>query len=93
MAKKNIAKDFLNGLKNGKGNDKAEEKEKDDIQKLDPISEIDPTRDLNFGVVDYGKCEFMRPCCKKLPSPCGCMAYFALAITFVGGMIGSIIIW
>jgi len=92
MAKKNIAKELLNGLKNDK-NDKNEEKEKEDIQKLDPISEIDPTSDFSLGVLDYGKCEFMRPCCKRLPNPCGCMAYLALAITFVGGMIGSIILF
>ena len=92
MAKKNIAKEMMNKMKMGKV-DKEKEQQVEEGKKIDPIQEIDPTSGFDFGLVDYGKCEFMRPCCKRLPNPCGCMAYFALAITLVGGMIGSIIIW
>lgn len=90
---KNKAKDALSKITGGNKKDKSNEKKDAADKVLDVLEEIDPTSGFKFGIMDYGKCEFMRPCCKKLPTPCGCMAYLALAITFVGGMIGSIIIW
>ncbi len=94
MGNKNFSKDLLNNFKAGIQKDsKEEEEQEEEASKLDPLHELDPTNGLDFGIIDYGKCAFLKPCCKRLPRPCSCMAYCAFAITFLGGMIASLIIW
>ena len=91
---KSFSKDIVNKLKvKVQGDSKKEAKAEEEANKLNPLNELDPSNGLDFGVIDYGSCAYLKPCCKRLPAPCGCLAYLALAITFVGGMVTSIIIW
>ena len=72
------------------GNSQVEAKAEAEANQLDPFNEIDPGNGLDFGVVDWAQCGFLKPCCKRMPF-CGCCAKLVLAITFVGGLISTIL--
>lgn len=69
-----------------------QKKEIEEGSQCDPCYEISPNNMCKFDVIDWDKCTFMKPCCRKVPH-CGNYAKFALAVTFVGAMVGMFILW
>lgn len=88
--KKSLLKKFNFKLQK---NTKEEEKAEAEANRCDPCNEFKGENGLDMGCVDWGKCGFAKPCCKKFPYPCGCFGYMCLGVTFVGGLISSLILF
>jgi len=92
--KAKMAKQMMKKFKSNSPFKKSEEamKAEADASKLDPLNEINPMNDVSIDLVDWGSCSYAKPCFRKIPG-CGCLAYLAIMVTFVGGLITSIIIF
>ena len=89
-----LKKSLLNKFKFRLQKDTKEEaKAEAEANRCDPCNEFKAGNGLDFGCVDWGKCAFAKPCCKKFPYPCSCMAYLCFGVTFIGGLLGSIILF
>ena len=92
--KYDLKKSLLNKFKfKLQKNTKEEEKAEAEANRCDPCNEFKAGNGLDLGCVDWGKCAFAKPCCKKFPYPCSCMAYMCFGVTFIGGLLGSIILF
>ena len=92
--KYDMKKAYLNKFKfKLQKNSAEEEKAEAEANRCDPCNEFKAGNGLDFGCIDWGKCAFMKPCCKKAPYPCGCFAYMCFGITFIGGLISSILLF
>jgi len=92
--KYDMKKAFLNKFKfKLQKNSAEEEKAEAEANRCDPCNELKAGNGLDFGCIDWGKCAFIKPCCKKAPYPCGCFAYMCFGITFIGGLISSILLF
>ena len=74
-------------------NSDEEAKAEAEANRCDPCNEFKVGNGLDLGCVDWGKCAYFKPCVKKFPYPCSCMAYLCLGVTFVGGLLSSIILF
>lgn len=74
-------------------NSKEEEKAEAEANRCDPCNEFKSGNGLDFGCIDWGKCAFAKPCCKKFPYPCSCFAYMCFGVTFIGGLVSSIVLF
>ena len=89
-----LKKSFLNKFKfKLQKNTKEEEKTEAEVNRCNPCNEFKAGNGLDFGCIDWGKCAFAKPCCKKFPQPCSCFAYMCVGITVVGGLVSSIILF
>jgi len=89
-----ITKSFLNKFKfKLQKNTREEEKTEAEVNRCNPCNEFKAGNGLDFGCIDWGKCAFLKPCCKKFPQPCSCFAYMCVGITVVGGLVSSIILF
>lgn len=87
-------KAVLNKLKFKTQKDSAEkQKAEEEASRCDPCNDLKAGNGLDLGCIDWGKCSFMKPCCKKAPHPCGCFAYMCFGITFVGGLISTMFLF
>ena len=92
--KYDLKKSLLNKFKFRLQKDSVEEaKAEAEANRCDPCNEFKAGNGLDFGCIDWGKCAFAKPCCKKFPYPCSCMAYMCFGVTFIGGLLGSIILF
>ncbi len=92
--KYDMKKAYLNKFKfKLQKNSEEEAKAEAEANRCDPCNELKAGNGLDFGCIDWGKCAFMKPCCKKAPHPCGCFAYMCFGITFIGGLISSILLF
>ncbi len=92
--KYNLKKAYLNKFKfKLQKNSEEEAKAEAEANRCDPCNELKAGNGLDFGCIDWGKCAFIKPCCKKAPYPCGCFAYMCFGITFVGGLISTILLF
>lgn len=92
--KYDMKKAYLNKFKfKLQKNSEEEAKAEAEANRCDPCNELKAGNGLDFGCIDWGKCAFIKPCCKKAPYPCGCFAYMCFGITFIGGLISSILLF
>ena len=74
-------------------NTSEEEKAEAEINRCNPCNEFDARNGCDLGCVDWGKCAFVKPCCKRMNPPCSCFAYMCMGVTFVGGLLSSILLF
>lgn len=97
--KKNISKTILGDSKVNPFRNVGDKKEEKILEEesngpgrvCHPCYEIDPDNNCRICVTDWGKCNDLKPCCRKVPG-CGSCAYAFIA-TFLGAIVTSIIIW
>ena len=92
--KYDTTKALLNKFKfRAQKNTEEEAKAEAEANRCDPCNEFKVGNGLDLGCVDWGKCAYFKPCVKKFPYPCSCMAYLCFGVTFVGGLLSSIILF